>query len=1001
MFKSQFQGGPFVEVFSCQGKEPLSKWKVSGSSIQKTYEKEVKSYVFTLEGSSTTTKMHLPKDSKQTLALIQRYFLIQLNAPMGAALSLELGIMDNSNNKRRLLFSTAQKEISITPLHVKLPLQVLRRGMWLNLCLDLTSIVGEAFRGQTFKSLDSITLSASCKVRKIFTMKNQPQDSTDDDDLYEISPSTNSVEIEVIPRTCQFPFDVVHQTQVVNMSKLRHVEIKMRMDASRPPSSTEPDLNSSMKGKDDKPMHIAFGTKVPVPQSNQTRKATSAPSREGSVTSRSSRSSGTHREITNSGDVTSRKEGHSRQRSDPGSEVKDPSLNSERGTLTGSRTWSAGVVQLDDKMAHQPHPPRQKSAEKSRRVVKVRPSSGKRESESSQNSQKKELKERTSNGTANGSTQGHYDPQRYTSRGKGSRDDTEDWHEFDPSSGQSDRQSRNLELRTSSEVKVTSRSDTETRPPPQRRESESSEGVMPESEGNSDSLSNSLKMASIHSRGESQSESDEVTRNKVKGHKSKIPKKKRSQKKLGLMDSLSENEEVQYDLRRIREERRELTQTDSGVALTESRTSVEIVSSLEEDGSSTHSKPEGAKSINRPAENGANSNLYTFMSPPRSAPTRQLPPERSSYLDQKALQAKLQKIQESSPPSDEGIIPHEAAGSQVNYNSSDFTKNTLDASLSEDTYASIMKRTPSPCLGRSPVSKDVKMETSRGDDDDDDEDYGSGSPLPVQSHSPTLRRWKLNSSAKGGAEHSGIDKSRSGLVGTDGMPQPMASQVSPRGMGTMSRLSIHASKVKEIPKNDPRLSDDYDWRKHHSNSSSLASSLEAKMLASLKREQLEEMYEEDKGPEANNSFELHNYGDDDLSSSSDDTTTTFSTWKPPDVNKRGHRFQDEMHFPAAEEKLMQSNPRDWGNLFSPPIVLPSEKMKEEVLVEQLSPGKENPAGGSLGYQRQASSTGSEGGSSGVLTTGPDVHGEDELDLLYDPCLNCYFDPVTGKYYELA
>lgn len=33
-------------------------------------------------------------------------------------------------------------------------------------------------------------------------------------DLYEISPSTNSVEIEVIPRTCQFPFDVVHQTQV-------------------------------------------------------------------------------------------------------------------------------------------------------------------------------------------------------------------------------------------------------------------------------------------------------------------------------------------------------------------------------------------------------------------------------------------------------------------------------------------------------------------------------------------------------------------------------------------------------------------------------------------------------------------------------------------------------------------------------------------------------------------------------------------------------------------
>lgn len=54
---------------------------------------------------------------------------------------------------------------------------------------------------------------------------------------------------------------------------------------------------------------------------------------------------------------------------------------------------------------------------------------------------------------------------------------------------------------------------------------------------------------------------------------------------------------------------------------------------------------------------------------------------------------------------------------------------------------------------------------------------------------------------------------------------------------------------------------------------------------------------------------------------------------------------------------------------------------------------------SVGFQRQHSSTGSDGSTGGV--TGPDVSGEEELDLLYDPCLNCYFDPVTGKYYELA
>ena len=27
--------------------------------------------------------------------------------------------------------------------------------------------------------------------------------------------------------------------------------------------------------------------------------------------------------------------------------------------------------------------------------------------------------------------------------------------------------------------------------------------------------------------------------------------------------------------------------------------------------------------------------------------------------------------------------------------------------------------------------------------------------------------------------------------------------------------------------------------------------------------------------------------------------------------------------------------------------------------------------------------------------------EDDLDLMYDPILNCYYDPKTNKYYELA
>ncbi len=47
--------------------------------------------------------------------------------------------------------------------------------------------------------------------------------------------------------------------------------------------------------------------------------------------------------------------------------------------------------------------------------------------------------------------------------------------------------------------------------------------------------------------------------------------------------------------------------------------------------------------------------------------------------------------------------------------------------------------------------------------------------------------------------------------------------------------------------------------------------------------------------------------------------------------------------------------------------------------------------------------------SGTLTEEPDFVSDpvktttqgEELELMYDPQLNCFYDPVTGKYYELA
>ncbi|EAW65386.1 FLJ42117 protein, isoform CRA_d [Homo sapiens] len=129
MFKNEYQGGAFVEIFSAQGKNPGAKWKILGSPsvIWKEFDKEVKSFVFVLEGSSQTNKIQLPKENKQSLGLIQRFLVLQIYVPLGQDFSTELLITDLGNIKRRLYLSTVHKELSSTPLHAKIPLFMIKR----------------------------------------------------------------------------------------------------------------------------------------------------------------------------------------------------------------------------------------------------------------------------------------------------------------------------------------------------------------------------------------------------------------------------------------------------------------------------------------------------------------------------------------------------------------------------------------------------------------------------------------------------------------------------------------------------------------------------------------------------------------------------------------------------------------------------------------------------------------------------------------------------------
>ncbi|XP_073207036.1 protein CFAP20DC isoform X12 [Lepidochelys kempii] len=276
MFRNEYQGGPFVEIFSAQGKNPGAKWKIYGSpsAIWKEFDKEVKGFVFVLEGSSQTNKIQLPKETRQTLGLIQRFLVLQIYVPLGQDFSTELLVTDLGNIKRRLYLSTVHKELSVTPLHAKLPLFMIKRKIWCNLCIDLVAFTSEIFKGAVFQSLDGIIISANCKLRKIFTLKSKPQDTAEEDDIFGL-PFTANDPTDTIPRTCQVNTDVPQVTQLLNMTKLRQPEIRF---GGRPLTSSESvdqlinrGQGSTHNSKNQDVSHIAFGSKVlgPPPPSGR------------------------------------------------------------------------------------------------------------------------------------------------------------------------------------------------------------------------------------------------------------------------------------------------------------------------------------------------------------------------------------------------------------------------------------------------------------------------------------------------------------------------------------------------------------------------------------------------------------------------------------------------------------------------------------------------------------------------------------------------------------
>ncbi|XP_059800218.1 uncharacterized protein C3orf67 homolog isoform X1 [Hypanus sabinus] len=805
MFKNEYQGGAFVEIFSSQGKDPVARWKLCGSpAVQKVFDKEVKSYVYILEGSCQRNKMQLPKDNKHSLGLIQRFLVLQLCVPVGQDFSTELLITDLGNIKRRLYLSTIHKEFSATPLHAKIPLSIIKRKIWSNICIDMVSFTNAAFKGAGFQSLDRIVVSANCKLRKIFTMKLQPQDTTFEDDMYSLQCFSEGP-TDMIPKCCQLGIDVDQVTQLLNVVKLRQGELRigsqqcissdLNQHSSRGAVSARSIRNQDIS-------HIAFGSKVlgPPPAIGK---------RIGTTVS------------------------------------KDLSILLDNKTSKPSYQSCCNKEGIADKLTS-----------RSERPVSNQPESTK------QISQEAICFTNQSPETV---TSGTFSPHHVGSETRASEMP-------DISSDQ---------MKTTCEI------------------------------------NNSSKFHQSRSKPE-----DEV---KDKWH---------------LTDHSEDSFHFNFSHHSTPKPDHSRDNSHSEPKFSETRNEDNLASLSEDDEKEDELKLK---------------DIFTYSSQPRSAPRGKLQ-NISSQGIMWTVNMKGDGEQEIADESE----------AELEY---DFHRDC--SSEEEDSLNKITKQQPSasPASCLSQTSMVIPLEVTKRSASTDqslkrtpalvkrDTEHFHGTFNPVQSRSPT--RLEVPDS-----------ELMSAKVKDDQFSQ--------------SRTIIKRS-LKEIPKEDPRLTTqtyEYDWLQYQPKE--MSESDEARMLASLRRQQLEEMEDDGKATHLN-AVQLGDcaYGDDSISTSSDDASIWSTQSTGPPVNQ-GHHYQNEMLLTLSQKKmnpLLLSNPRDWGNIFSPPIILPSEQMKDQ---KNISP-------------RQLSTLQDLNNDTASVTEDQD----EVLDLLYDPCLNCYFDPKTGKYYELA
>ena len=97
-------------------------------------------------------------------------------------------------------------------MHSRIPLLNLPLNSWINLSIDVISFASDCFKSQTFRSIEFISITGNCKIRKIFSLRNGLTDN-----INKLDPIDNDAMNKVI----SFPPKLIYENVNINFDKVK------------------------------------------------------------------------------------------------------------------------------------------------------------------------------------------------------------------------------------------------------------------------------------------------------------------------------------------------------------------------------------------------------------------------------------------------------------------------------------------------------------------------------------------------------------------------------------------------------------------------------------------------------------------------------------------------------------------------------------------------------------------------------------------------------------